>query len=437
VAAALHPLDRRPEGLTPPAAGAAASGPTRVLVLVPARDEAAVVGSLVADLAAQDALDDPAMELRIVVVDDASTDGTGAVIEHARAAHAHRFAGRMDIVRTDAATTKGGALQAGLEAAAAAGPTPLGRLTSVVVLDADARIDPTFLRRLIDDAAGRPATARRRMLRPPDAAGRASLLAELQDDEQTVDVALRRLRGALGGVGELRGDGMVVPLAALRDCGGMPVRAVCEDLELSTALAFDAGLNVVPSDVEVWEQPVLDAGELIRQRLRWAEGAIRRDLRLVWPRVADRRVPRSTRLDAAAYAAQTLVGPTIMGLWLMGGRGRRLARAVITTYAVVGASLAAVALRTPPVPTPDLRGACRVEPPLVARVAGVTAFGSLWLLVTTVAWLRIVLERLVPPAGRAGGPPRIRRTPKREGFSAPWDAAPAPVGGAAPSDPAA
>ena len=93
----------------------AASG-LRVTVCIPARDEAATVGGVVAPVAS--ALDQLVDEL--VVVDDCSTDGTGAIAE--------AFGAR--VVRRHAGPGKGAAMAAGL--AASTGDI-------VIFLDADVR----------------------------------------------------------------------------------------------------------------------------------------------------------------------------------------------------------------------------------------------------------------------------------------------------------
>jgi glycosyltransferase involved in cell wall biosynthesis len=97
-------------------------------VLVPCRDEAAVIGRKLANLAG---LEWPAAARphRVVVVDDGSTDGTA---ERARAfASRLRDAGlRLDVVASTCAPGKTGALRTGLRALA-------GGVELVVVSDAD------------------------------------------------------------------------------------------------------------------------------------------------------------------------------------------------------------------------------------------------------------------------------------------------------------
>jgi hypothetical protein len=387
-----------------------------VVVLVPAKDEAAVIGGVLADLAAQDT-----RPTRIVVIDDGSTDGTGEV---ARAAIARHGIARWAAVteRRAGPSTKGAALAA----------ADLDGADLVIVLDADARIGRDFISRALGVAApGGAATARRRMMAPPAdrrigglGASLHAWLARVQDDEQTVDGWLNVARRTAGGTGELRGNGMVLSADALRAAGGWSADALCEDLEVSTRLGFEGGGRVDwQRHLDVWEQPVLDPTALVGQRLRWAEGAIRRDLRFVWPSLGNRAVSRPRRLDAGLYAAHTLGGLFGAGLWLGGRHGRRAAATLGIGYLVAGFIVATHALGQA---SPDGAGRGRERRPVSRRAVDVVLFGMLWPLFTGVAWLRLALRSSSPafaPTRKWGGfaPPVVARaaTPAPEATSPP------------------
>ncbi|MBX9700533.1 MAG: glycosyltransferase, partial [Acetobacteraceae bacterium] len=108
-----------------------------VTAIVPARDEAATIGETVRGLLAQDY---PGA-LRVVVVDDRSTDGTAAVARAAAAGDA-RLAVVTGGPRPAGWTGKLWALQQGLEEAA-----PTGGL--ILFTDADIRHAPDSLRMLV------------------------------------------------------------------------------------------------------------------------------------------------------------------------------------------------------------------------------------------------------------------------------------------------
>jgi hypothetical protein len=354
-------------------------------VLIPARDEAAVIGALVADLGRQDhrAVDGSAL-FDVTIVDDRSTDATGSIA--AESLSRAGLAAVSRVVRRDAPCRDGKG------AALASVPVAGLRGEAVVVLDADGRIGPDFLRLAAAHiAAGADAvTARRRMLRPES--GRLSrTLARLQDDEQTLDGEIQLGRWALGGASELRGDGMVVRTDVLAAVGGWGVDALCEDLELSTRLfAHDRHGVVWARDIIVWEEPVLGLRPLLRQRLRWAEGLVRRDLRETMPVLVAPGLGAWQRLDMFAYLCQSLMPFAALGLALTRDSGARRRLALLASAYVVGAGgLAWDALRWSR--TPD--GSPPPAGQRLVRSLGAVAWSGSWLLVLPVAHARVILAR--------------------------------------------
>jgi glycosyltransferase involved in cell wall biosynthesis len=383
-----------------------ATSPGLVRIVIPARDEAAVIGDVIADLAGQDARDgSTGRAMEIVIVDDRSSDGTGAVAQAAIDAAGLEGIARV-VRRPDGGGGKGAAL-AFADAEEAAVPASGGL---VIVLDADARIGPGFVRLAAASFSGRlhAASARRRMLMPKT--GRLPrLLARLQDDEQTVDGEIQLGRHQLDAGSDLRGDGMIVGPDALAAVGGWPSAALCEDLELASRLYLRCGIAArwLPA-LEVWEQPVTALGALIRQRARWAEGAVRRDLRVTLPALIDLSIPARRRFAVGLYAAQTLVPLFVVGTVLGGRRGQRtaIARTLGLSYGLAALGIAFDALRRAhgpdgrPVPLAQ-RG---------ARSAGVTVFGLLWVVLGPLAWLRVAARR---------GPPAFSHTEHRGSFEPP------------------
>jgi 1,2-diacylglycerol 3-beta-glucosyltransferase len=237
-------------------------------VVVGARNEAPVLRQLVLDLSVQDYRDtdgNPLFEL--IVVNDRSTDGTANVV--AEAVAERRIASVTRIVHRE-----GEDLPDGKGAALTAAQPDMCRGDVVLVLDADARIQPWFLRRAAGYfAAGANAvTARRRILKAQD-----GWLVGAQADEQTLDGELNRGRWAMGGCSEFRGNGIMIRRDLLAEVGGWRASALTEDIDLSSRVAAQTGQTVAWAlDAEVWEEPVRGLGNLWRQRLRWAEGAFRR-----------------------------------------------------------------------------------------------------------------------------------------------------------------
>ena len=357
------------------AAGSAAhdaDAPVRIVVLIPVRDEVAYLPALLGDLACQSAARDGTVRLRIVVIDDRSTDASGAV-----ATSVLRDLGLDGVVirRDGPGGGKGDAL----------GAVPrdtLGDPQLIVVLDADARVGPEFLGGVAAHVRSGEAafTARRRVL-----LAERSWLARLQDDEQALDAWILAGRSQLGGGGELRGDGMAVTPRSLIAAGGWPSGVLTEDLELSTAL-LTAGVPIAwAGDVVVEETGVATLPGLARQRLRWSEGSARRLLTRLPHALASPQATRSARLDLAVYAGQLLLPPLLLGAALRSLTGGRAgpSTALVAVYVASGTSLAWQAIG-------------RLQPPdhaprQVVRALAVGLFSTHWLVVLPVGLLRIAL----------------------------------------------
>ena len=351
-------------------------------VVVAARDEAGVLPNLIADLGAQDhRTADGQPKFELIVVDDRSVDGTPQAA--LRAATEAGLGGVTRLVR------RTGDVPDGKGAALTAVPPDTCRGEVVVVLDADARIAPSFLSTVARYvAAGADALTARRRIFGPD----RSNLAGAQADEQTLDGEIQRGRWALGGCSEFRGNGIIVRRDLLADVGGWRAEALTEDLDLSSRIAAARGIRVAWAiDAEVWEEPVTTWRDLWRQRVRWAEGAIRRTLEHGGAVVRSERLPLGARLDFAAYAGQLAVPPLILGALaraVMTGRARN---AVVLTgsYAAVTAGLGFDALRWET--RPD--GSQLALSERAMRAARLALFGAVWLAAVPAAMWRLATRR--------------------------------------------
>ncbi|MGH2467453.1 MAG: glycosyltransferase, partial [Candidatus Limnocylindrales bacterium] len=259
----------------------------------------------------------------------------------------------------------------------------------VAVLDADARIPPDYARRVASYVArGADAvTARRRIVSGPRG-GLAGWLAQAQDDEQTADGEIQRGRWSMGGLSEFRGNGISVRRDRLAAVGGWRAVALTEDLDLSSRLAAHFGISVAWAiDAVVWEEPVTELGPLWRQRRRWAEGIVRRQLDLTPAILASPAVSPLAKLDYLAYSAQTVLPISLAGATagaLAGGRWRPAA--ILTAcYLSAGTLLAFDALRW----TSDTDGRPLTLRRRLVRAIGVTVFSGHWLAALPVGWLRV------------------------------------------------
>jgi len=105
----------------------------RVFVIVPAHNEEKLIGRVLDTM--------PELVDRIIVVDDASTDGTAAVLEQAKG----RYGCRLKVIRHETNGGVGAAIVTGYNAAMAEGRENL----LVAVMAGDAQMDPEDLPRLL------------------------------------------------------------------------------------------------------------------------------------------------------------------------------------------------------------------------------------------------------------------------------------------------
>lgn len=374
-----------------------ASLPT-VTVIVPARDEVAVLPSLIADLAVQDHRGlggEPRYE--VVVVDDRSIDGTGPAARQAAAKHGLAAVTRVlrreppgsgqriDDMREIRLDDGKGAALAFVRPEDCSGEV-------VIVLDADARIGTEFVRRAASYVArGQPVVTARRQTMVDGLDGFARHLALAQADEQILDGRLQVWRWAAGSCSEFRGNGMIVRRDLLAEMGGWPAAALTEDLDLSSRISAGRGIGVGwAGDVVVFEEPVVSLQALWRQRTRWAEGSIRRYLERTPAVLRSPVLPATAKIDYLGYGGLLLIPFGVVG-WAVGcfgssarGHGRPTRMGLMVATAAGSAAAVVIGSRTVALDEPPSLGG-----PL--RAARLVAFGALWLVVLPVAWWRALV----------------------------------------------
>jgi len=123
-----------------------------------------------------------------------------------------------------------------------------------------------------------------------------------------MDLASQCGRWATDGTAELRGNGMFVRRDVLESIGGWSPRALTEDLDLSTRLSATGHHVALAPEAAVEEEAVESLSALWHQRMRWAEGSLRRLLEH-GPGLLTGSQPLARKADFAAFAAEFVLPP--------------------------------------------------------------------------------------------------------------------------------
>jgi 1,2-diacylglycerol 3-beta-glucosyltransferase len=102
---------------------------------------------------------------------------------------------------------------------------------------------------------------------------------------------------------------MFVKREALEAVGGWNERALTEDLDLSTSLVAVGEHVCLAPEAEVREEALERLDPLWRQRLRWAEGSLRRLMERGPRLVVDGRLPVTRRLDFVLFVGEFVIPP--------------------------------------------------------------------------------------------------------------------------------
>ncbi len=274
-----------------------------ISLVVAAKDEEAVITSLVEKLCA---LDYPASRYELWVVDDNSGDRTPLLL----AELPQRYPNFHWLRRgAEAKGGKSGALNQVL---------PMLKGDFIGVFDADAQVADDLLRAVLPYFE--PAEVGAVQVRKAIANAEVNFWTKGQSIEMMFDCFLHERRDAFGGIGELRGNGQFVRRTALERCGGWNEDTITDDLDLTFRLHLD-GWNIA-SVVSpfVQEEGVTRTLGLWHQRNRWAEGGYQRYLDY-WPLILNNRMGFRKTLDLVIfwliqYILPTAVIPdTLLAAW--------------------------------------------------------------------------------------------------------------------------
>ncbi len=147
----------------------------------------------------------------------------------------------------------------------------------ILVCDADAKIDPICLKRAIPFFSSANNIAAIQFQKRISNTN-YNVLTLCQDLEMAFDTYIQSGKEALKGFVELRGNGQLFSRKALLDVKGWDERTLTEDLEISIRFQIQGWRIIFVPEIHVYEEAVITATALLKQRKRWIEGSLRRFL---------------------------------------------------------------------------------------------------------------------------------------------------------------
>ncbi len=262
-----------------------------VTIMIPAHNEASVIADTVENVLT---IDYPSYEL--IVIDDRSDDNTAEVLKELENKHANV---KAFIREKDAFPGKSAVLNDAMQFAHG---------EAVLVFDADARVDSDFLTRLVPNLE--PEDVGAVQARKVISNRECNFLTRCQDNEMTLDTHFQIGRDAVKGAVELRGNGELIKVSALKDIGGWNNYTITDDLDMSTQLHIKGWDVRFCPDAVVREEAIIYLKPLYRQRRRWFEGSVRRYLEHFREVLTSKKMSLRASLDMTAYLLEF-----VMPLW--------------------------------------------------------------------------------------------------------------------------
>ncbi|MGF1538199.1 MAG: glycosyltransferase [Elainellaceae cyanobacterium] len=298
-----------------------------ISLLVAAKDEETVIADLIKNLCS---LDYPDEHYDVWLIDDYSTDKTPQILDRLRQVYPN-----LNVIHRP--ENSGGGKSGALNEV-----WPLTQADIMAVFDADARVPSDLLRRVVplfDQAHIGAVQVRKAIANWP-----VNFWTRAQSGEMLLDSYVQERRIALGGIGELRGNGQFVRRAAIEDCHGWNEETITDDLDLTLRLHLNQWDILHLSHPAVGEEGVTNATGLWHQRNRWAEGGYQRYLDY-WRLIAQNRLGRRKNIDLAVFwIIQYLIPAAALPDLLMAIARNRLPifsalTTVATSFSIVGLSL--------------------------------------------------------------------------------------------------
>ncbi|MEP6486496.1 glycosyltransferase family 2 protein [Microcoleus vaginatus GB2-A3] len=258
---AFRVLFAEPKPALPPLADESREDWPYVSLLVAAKNEEAVIARFVESICN---VDYPIDRYEVWAIDDHSSDATPLVLEQLTKKYPQLKVFRRE---ANASGGKSGALNQVF---------PLTRGEFVGIFDADATVTPDLLRRVLPVFHGEKVGAVQ--VRKAIANASVNFWTRGQEAEMALDSFFQQQRIAIGGIGELRGNGQFMRRTALESCGGWNEETITDDLDLTVRLHLDRWDIEFLAFPAVSEEGVTNPRALWHQRNRWAEGGYQRYL---------------------------------------------------------------------------------------------------------------------------------------------------------------
>ncbi len=255
----------------------------KVSILVPAKNESAVLPHLLRDLSH---LHYPIDLLDLWVVDDASSDDTSSILALWQEKMPH-----LHVLRR--ADGSGGGKSGALNEVFA---HTVGDI--ILVCDADAGIQADFLLQALPLFEQEQIGAIQ--VRKSVANAVHNGWTRRQSAEMIWDACLQSGKVAIGGIGELRGNGQLVRRDSLQRCGGWNEGTVTDDLDLTFRLHLTGVDIACTPTLAIDEEGVTTWKSLWRQRSRWAEGGYQRYLDY-WPGILSNQMGTAKTVDLLIF----------------------------------------------------------------------------------------------------------------------------------------
>ena len=242
-------------------------------VVVPAWNEALVIGDTVDRLMD---LDYPDQALRVYVVDDASNDGTGEIMQ----AKQNQYPGRVfHLRRTQGGQGKAQTLNHGLDVILAEDWSE-----AILIMDADVIFERDALRKMA------------RHLGDPEVGAVTAYIKEGSENSNylkrfigfeyvTAQAAARRAQNVIGALICLAGGAQLHSRTNLEEIGGrIDTRILAEDTITTILTQLNGRRAVFEGNATVWAEEPGTVNALWKQRLRWARGnfQVNRIFRHIW-----------------------------------------------------------------------------------------------------------------------------------------------------------